>query len=135
MTTVQSLEYHGSTLLGSSPLFLARLERQFSEKDRLLLPEDIDAIEYTVYRVEPTESARTAVAGHTQITLNVEEVILATPATDAYWPDDQLGYNFKHRIDQSTQAAFSGTGHYQVEYAVTPYAEPTIVLRYRLHVT
>ena len=84
---------------------------------------------------DQNSDSRTAVAGHTDVTLPVADVIFSTLQTDAIWTVDTTGYNFRHVLDVSAHPAFAVAGRrYLVEYQLTPAVGQMILVRFRINV-
>jgi hypothetical protein len=72
------------------------------------------------------------VANHAAVSLTIANVIFDTLQTDDLWNErDSTGYNFRHQIDISSNAAFTLAGRrYLVEYTLTPGSGQVIVFRF-----
>ena len=74
---------------------------------------------------------RTAVTGHSAVSLTVADVIFDTLQSDSQASD----YNFKHIIPIGVHAALTIAGrNYLAEYTITPVAGEKIILRFRVNV-
>lgn len=95
---------------------------------------DISAAEYSIYELDPDDpDLRTAVDGHEGVSLEVASVIFNDLQTDLVWTVDETGYNFRHTIDISTDAAFpKAETPYLVEYKLTPTSGQVILVRFKL---
>jgi hypothetical protein len=131
MTEAQDI--YGTAFKNGSATFLARLVGNDGE---YLLPADVAAAAYTVSLLDDRDpDGRTPVAGHSGISLTVNQVLYGSMQTDVIWTVDSLGYNFKHVLDVATHPAFPIAGRrYLVEYALTPTSGPVILLRFRVNV-
>ena len=50
------------------------------------------------------------------------------------WNEDDVGYNFKHVLDVSTNQAFASAGkHYQIRFLLTPVTGQEIIVRFRVN--
>lgn len=96
---------------------------------------DIGAVSYSVGLLDSHDvDSRTAVTGHTNVSLSPAEVLFDTLQSDNRWTIDSTGYNFAHTIDISSHDAFAWAGRdYLVEYRLTPVLGQVILLRFRFH--
>jgi len=97
-----------------------RLRGQVCNDDGdLLSASGVDDASYTIYlQDEDDPDGRTAVAGHSAVSLTPSACILDDPGD---WSLDSTGYNFQHIIDISTYPAFTMVGRtYVVAVSVTP---------------
>lgn len=94
----------------------------------------IAAATYSVFLLDDNDpDERIAVAGHEDVPLNVADVVFNSMQTDDRWTADATGYNFRHTIDVSANAAFTiAKRNYLVEYLLTPVSGQVIVLQFRL---
>lgn len=95
---------------------------------------DVSTATYTVYSVDaqdPTD--RTADEDHEAAAVAVASVIYDTLQTDSVWTVDATGYNFRHTVPITTDAAFA-TPHrqYVVEYTLSPTSGEPIVVSFLL---
>ena len=93
---------------------------------------DVATIVYSVFLLDDQDpDARTAVTGHSAVSLAVADVIFDTLQSDSQASD----YNFRHVIPIGVHPAFTIAGrNYLVEYTITPVAGEKIILRFRVHV-
>lgn len=96
---------------------------------------DVDSITYSVYLLnEGKPESRTAVVGHSNVALNVSDVLFNQLQTNPHWTEDDKGYNFCWTLDVSSANVFALAGrHYLVEIKLVAKGVPLIV-RYRLFV-
>lgn len=96
----------------------------------------ISSAVYSIYRLnEQAPDTRTAVTGHTAVSLVVADVIFDTLQDDDLWDKDDTGYNFRQTPDLSLGNIFAIAGRkYLVEYTLTPTSGQVIILRFRLNV-
>jgi hypothetical protein len=129
--TAEALEFHGKALTGGDALCLARIQ---DSQDQLVDSNDIESAEYSIYLLDVSDpDSATPVTEHDQASLTVTDVVLDAPVVDSFWEFDTTGYNFRHRIDVTTNAAFSlSHRHYRIEYVLTPYYGNPIRLRFRV---
>ena len=94
----------------------------------------VSNIEYTVYELTTNDpTGLSAIAGHSGVALVVGDVIYDTLQNDDSWNVDEVGYNFRHEIDVSTNEAFPDAGKvYQVRYELTPVMGQKTVFRFQL---
>jgi len=93
---------------------------------------DVSTIVYNVFLLDDRDpDARTAVAGHSAVSLVVADVIFDMLQSDSQASD----YNFRHVIPIGVHPAFTIAGrNYLVEYTIMPVAGEKIILRFRVHV-
>jgi len=94
-------------------------------------------IQYTVYLLDDQDSDnRTAVTGHTNVSLTPADVIFDTLQTDSKWTVDDTGFNFSHTLDICANHALPTAGRrYLVEYRLTPEgATHPVLVRFRINV-
>ena len=129
----EAIDIYGTAFKNGSVTLLARIVGQSGGN---VLPADINTVKYTVYLLDDQNSdSRTAVAGHTNVTLPVADVLFNTLQTDAIWTVDTTGYNFRHVLDVSANPAFAVAGRrYLVEYQLTPAVGQMILVRFRINV-
>jgi hypothetical protein len=96
----------------------------------------IAAIEYSIYELDPCRpDVLVAVAGHDGASLTVASVIFNALQTGGLWTVDDVGYNFRHEINVSTNEAFpKAGGQYQVRYELTPASGQKTIVRFQLRV-
>jgi hypothetical protein len=74
----------------------ALMSRLVDSEESLILPADVTAAEYTIYAVSDRDSSdRTAVDGHTGVSLTPADVLFDDLQEDAAWTEDDQGYNFR----------------------------------------
>jgi hypothetical protein len=97
---------------------------------------DIASAKYSVYLLDDQDAdSRAAVAGHSDVALNVSEVVFNTLQNDALWTVDETGYNFRHVLDVTEHQAFTVAGRrFLVEFALTPNSGQVILVRFRINV-
>ena len=94
-------------------------------------------IPYTVYLLDDQDSDnRTAVTGHTNVSLTPADVVFDALQTDDKWTVDDTGYNFSHTLVICANHAFVTAGRrYLVEYRLAPGgATHPILVRFRVNV-
>ena len=93
---------------------------------------DVSTIVYSVFLLDAQDpDSRTAVTGHSAVSLAVADVIYDTLQSDSQASD----YNFKHIIPISVYPAFTIAGrNYLAEYTIAPVAAEKIILRFRVNV-
>jgi hypothetical protein len=125
-------EPFGTVFKNGSATCLARIVGHDAQP---IVPGDVAQIEYSVYLLDARDpDSRSTVAGHDGESLLPADVLFDTLVTDDLWTRDDVGYNFRHAMDVSTDHAFAIAGRdYLVEYRLSPYAGQVILARFRLH--
>jgi hypothetical protein len=129
----EAQDIFGTAFKNGSATFLART---VGNDGAHLTPAGVTAVKYSVYLLDDRDpDERTAVEGHSAVSLTVNEVLYGSLQTGALWTVDSLGYNFKHTLEIAEHPAFAVAGRrYLVEYTLTPAASPAILLRFRVNV-
>jgi hypothetical protein len=129
----EAIDIHGNAFKNGSATLLARVVGQSGAN---VVQSDINTIKYTVYLLDDQDpDSRTAVSGHTNVTLAVANVIFNTLQTDPIWTVDAIGYNFCHVLNVSSNQAFAIAGRrYLVEYQLSPVVGQMIFARFRINV-
>jgi hypothetical protein len=129
----EAMDIYGTAFKNGSATLMARIVGATGVN---VVQADIAAIRYSVYMLDDQNpDGRAAVAGHSQVTLPVYQVVFNSLQNDATWTVDAIGYNFRHVLDVSTHPAFAVAGRrYLIEYALTPTAGQVILVRYRINV-
>jgi hypothetical protein len=129
----EACNIYGTAFKNGSVTLLARIVGHGGTN---ILPGDIHAIRYTAYLLDDQNAdSRTAVTGHTDVSLTVADVICGTLQTDPVWTVDAIGYNFRHVLDVSVHPAFAIAGRrYLIEYQLTPAFGQVILVRFRINV-
>jgi hypothetical protein len=93
---------------------------------------DVATIAYSVFLLDDQDAdARTAIEGHSGVSLSAASVIFDTLQSDS----QASNYNFRHTVPIGVHAAFTIAGrNYLVEYTIMPVAGEKIILRFRVHV-
>ena len=133
LETHYQLTDQGHAFENGSSVFLAQVREK--SNGVLLCPSRIEAIRYSVYRLDHSDPAvRAVMEGHEEIPLVVEEVFFETPILDGLWDADSVGYNFRHEPIVATHPLFPTAGrHYLVEYRITLTDHPNdVIVRYRV---
>jgi hypothetical protein len=99
-----------------------------------LVPADVSSLSYTVFQIDPClPNELVPVDGHTNVALTPGDVLSSELELSELWSVDDIGHNFSHVIDVSTDEAFATAGvDYQVRYELVPVVGQKIVFRYRL---
>lgn len=94
------------------------------------------ALSYSIHLLDDQDAdSRTAVAGHTDVVLDEDDVIFDTLQDDAMWTVDSVGYNFRHTIVVCNAPAFAIAGRrYLVEYKLWPSLGQVIIARFFVNV-
>lgn len=90
---------------------------------------------YTVSLLDEGDpDAATPVTGHTDVAVAVASLIYDSLQNDDLWDVDEVGYNFKHVLDVSSNPAFATAGRsYRVVFELTPTSGQVILVRFRVH--
>lgn len=124
-------DIHATVFRNASAVFMSRVENALGQA---ITQASVASIRYTVYELDvddPTEL--TAVVGHQDATLVINDVVFDTLQTDESWTVDATGYNFRHELDVSLNEAFLEVGGiYQVRYELTQVLGQKIVFRFKL---
>ncbi len=122
----------GTAFRGGSLTLLARI----AGNDAInVLPADVSAMDYTIYRLDAEDpDVRLPVEGHAAVAITPAEALFATLQTDAVWTADAIGYNFRQQLDVSEHAAFADVGRYLVEYRLMPQSGQVVLVRFRIEV-
>jgi hypothetical protein len=129
----EAQDIFGTAFKNGSATFLARI---VGNDGACLTPAGVAAAEYSVYLLDDRDpDGRTAVEGHSAVSLTVNDVLYGALQTDALWTVDSIGYNFKHVLEVAAHPAFAIAGRrYLVEYTLTPTSGSAILLRFRMNV-
>lgn len=122
-------DIRGAVFKNSSAVLMARI---VGPGDEAVVTSDLQLVRYSVLEVDHAiHDALTPVAGHDDVELAVGEVFYDTLQTGGPWSVDEVGYNFRHQLDISTNQAFPTAGvSYQVRYEAAPAVGQKIVWRY-----
>ena len=95
----------------------------------------VASAKYTAYLLDENDpDAATAVAGHTDASVDVASLIDDDLQNDDLWDVDDVGYNFKHVLDVSGDQVFTIAGRiYRVVFELAPTSGQVILVRFRLH--
>jgi hypothetical protein len=129
----QANDIFGTAFKNGSAVLMARIV----DSDGVVVqPSGIDAIEYSVFELDPCRpDVLTVVAGHEGAALDVGDVIFNSLQTGGLWTVDEVGYNFRHEIDISQDEAFPKAGtQYQVRYEITPASGQKTIVRFQIRV-
>lgn len=129
----EAADLHGTAMKNGSVTLLARIVGAGGAN---IIRADIGSIQYSVYLLDDQDADdRTPVTGHTDVSLTVADVVFNSLQTDVLWTADSIGYNFRHVLDVSSDAAFAIAGRrYLVEYRLTPAVGQVILARFRINV-
>ncbi len=126
-------DYHATVFQDGTATFMARI---VDFNGALVKPSDVDSITYSVYLLDNIcmPESRKAIVGHTNVALNVFEVLFNQLQTNPQWTEDDKGFNFCWTLNVSSANAFTLAGrHYLVEIRLVAKGVPFLV-RYRLFV-
>ncbi len=129
----EAIDIYGTAFKNGSATMMARI---VGADGGNITQADIATIHYSIYLLDDQDpDSRTAVTGHSQVTLPVYQVIFNSLQTDATWTVDAIGYNFRHVLDVANHPAFPFAGRrYLIEYVLTPLSGQVILVRYRMNV-
>lgn len=134
----QAIDITGTVFKDGSAILLARV---VGPDAAVLTQADVTSIALSIYLLDDSDpDSGTVVIGHDGTALVVANTIFDTLQVDELWKDehgnyiDQLGYNFKHVLDISSDAAFAEAGrNYLIVVTITPAAGQVILVRFRVH--
>jgi hypothetical protein len=91
----------------------------------------VAAIRYSLYELCVTGPV--AVADHSDVALDVGDVMFDSLQTGGVWSLDVCGYNFRHEIDFPLENVEAGQGAlYLLIYMFTPAGEPPTIIEFVL---
>lgn len=124
-------DVRGVVFRNGSAVLLARVT---GENAACVQQADISSAEYTVFLLDVTDpSSRVPVEGHTDEVVPVAGLIYDTAQNDDLWDVDVVGYNFKHVLDVSANAAFPlADRNYLIEFRLTPAVGQVILVRFEI---
>ena len=127
-------DYHATIFQNGTATFMARIV-DFNGSP--IKQSDVDSISYSIYLLrESYPEWRTAVIGHSNVELNVSDVLFNQLQKNPHWTEDDKGFNFcwTLKVTDRTGSPFSLSGrHYLVEIRLVANGGPFLV-RYRLFV-
>jgi len=123
----------GTALKNGSATLLARV---VGKDGAHIVQADIASAKYSVYLLDDQDAdSRAAVTGHSDVALNVSDLVFNTLQNDPLWTVDETGYNFRHVLDVTEHQAFTVAGRrFLVEFALTPNSGQVILVRFRINV-
>ena len=126
-------DIYGTGFKNGSIMLLARVVGDDAQR---IVQADVASAKYTVYLLDDQDAdERTAVSGHADVSLTVNEVLFNTLQTDDVWTADESGYNFRYVLDVSANQAFAVAGRrYLVQFSLTPASGQVILVRFRVNV-
>jgi hypothetical protein len=129
----EAIDIYGSAFKNASATLMARI---VGVNGANITQADIATIRYSAFLLDDQDpNARTPIAGHSQVTLPVYQVVFNSLQVDATWTVDSTGYNFRHVLDTSVNPIFAVAGRrHLVEYILTPLSGQVIIVRYRINV-
>ncbi len=127
------MKENGRALENGSALFLGRITHH---DERPVSPAEIENASYTIFRLDDSDAAvRIPVPGHTEVALEIDDILRNDVIVDENWPFDEIGYNFHHVLDDSTDSPFPAAGrNYLAAYTLKPVQGPKIQIQYRVRV-
>jgi hypothetical protein len=126
-----TIEARGTVAVGGTIACMARIVD--IETNTNMTITDVSTVVYTVYAVNEANQSRTPITDQTAISLTPADVFYDSLQTDAGWTEDSTGFNFRHIVDISTNAAFATVNvTYVVEYTVTPDSGQKIIVPFRV---
>jgi len=125
-------DVHGVVFKNGSATLLARV---VGADGTPITQAAVASAKYTAYLLDEDEpDAATAVAGHTDASVDVASLVDDSLQNDDLWDVDDTGYNFKHVLDVSSHQVFTIAGRiYRVVFELTPTSGQVILVRFRLH--
>lgn len=128
----EAVDTHGSVFDGGTITNMARVTGADAAN---ITQADVSSGTYSIFLLDDQDADdRTGIALHQDIVLTIASVIFDTLQTDARWTIDDTGYNFRHTIDISSNAAFETAGRrFLVEYKLTPASGQVIIVRFRVN--
>jgi hypothetical protein len=129
----QANDIHGTAFKNGSAVLMARIVDSAGAN---VQQSGLSSIKYSVYELDPClPDSATVVSGHNDVALTVSSVIFNSLQTGALWTVDDVGYNFRHEINVSTDEAFPKAGAlYQVRYVLTPTSGQKTIVRFQIRV-
>lgn len=129
----QANDIYGTAFKNGSAILMARVVDSAGAN---IQQSGISAVKYWIYELDAGRpDAQTVVAGHDAAVLAVSGVVYNTLQSGGLWTVDGVGYNFRHEIDVSANAAFPKAGvHYQIRYELTPTSGQKSILRFQMRV-
>jgi hypothetical protein len=123
-------DIYGTAFKNGSALLMARIVDNTGEP----ILSGVSSVTYSIYELDPCRPDHlTAVSGHHNVSLVVEDVMFDGLQSGGLWTVDEVGYNFRHEIDVSVAAAFPKAGvDYQVRYELMPPMGQKTILRFQL---
>ena len=128
----EAQDVHGTVFKNGSATFLARV---VGADGMVVTRAAFSSVTYSVFLLDDQDpDIQTAVTGHGDVELTVDDVLYDTLQQDSLWTKDTIGYNFKHVLDVSENPAFAVAGRsYRVLFALTPTSGQVILVRFRVH--
>jgi hypothetical protein len=128
----EAQDVHGTVFKNGSATLLARV---VGADGMVVTRAAISSVTYSVFLLDDQDpDSQTAVTGHGNVSLTVDDVLYDVLQRDSLWTKDAIGYNFKHVLDVSDHAAFAVAGRsYRVLFALTPSSGQVILVRFRVH--
>lgn len=125
-------DVHGVVFKNGSATLLARV---VGADGAPITQAEVASAKYTAYLLDENDpDAAMAVAGHTDASVDVASLVYDDLQDDDLWDVDDVGYNFKHVVDVSSDQVFAIAGRiYRVVFELTPAAGQVILVRFRLH--
>jgi hypothetical protein len=125
---MSAYEAYGRAFHNASATLLARV---VDYDGTYITQSDISSASYTITEVNSDGTDGDPVTGHNNVSVPVSNLIYDTLQTDNTWTIDDIGYNFRHVLDISTNPAFPAPNkRYRVTFTLTPYSGQKIVVRY-----
>ena len=125
-------DYHATVFQDGTATFMARILDFYGG---LVYQSDVDSMSYSIYLLnEGKPESRTPIVGHTNVALNVSDVLFNQLQKNPHWTEDDKGFNFCWTLNVSASNAFALAGrHYLVEIKLVAKGVPFLI-RYRLFV-
>ena len=127
-------DYHATVFQDGTATFMARIVDLNGSPIR---QSDVDSITYSIYLLRgDNPESRTAILGHSNVDLNVTDVLSNQLHKNPHWTEDDKGFNFcwTLKVTDRTGSPFAKSGrHYLVEIKLVAKGVRFLV-RYRLFV-
>jgi hypothetical protein len=125
-------EIHGVAFKNASATLLARV---VGADGTPITPSDVASAKYTAYLLDESDPDRAdPIGGHTDMPVEIADLVANGLHKDALWDVDDVGYNFKHVLDVAADQVFATAGRmYRVAFELTPTEGQVIVVRFRIH--
>jgi hypothetical protein len=126
-----AIEARGTVNVGGTVACMARVRNV--DTAAYITPSTVSTITYSIYSLDESTQARTAVSAHSAVSVVVASSVYDTLQTTLGWDDDTTGFNFRHVINISSNAAFATVNTtYVVEFTITPTSGQKILVPFKV---